>query len=52
MSIEGFLQGKANLSWDEEGNLVISWTKLLFFGIFEIFVTIYYDAKRLFATKY
>ena len=24
MSIESSLQGKANLSWDEEGNLVIS----------------------------
>lgn len=24
MSIESFLQGKANLSWDEEGNLAIS----------------------------
>ena len=52
MSIEGFLQDSNNLYWDEDDNLVISWTKLLFFGIFAFFTTIYYDAKRLFATKY
>ena len=24
MAIQGFIEGKTNLSWDEEGNLVIS----------------------------